>query len=147
MAFVAAAPALWAGIASAGVAAYSGYRSSVEQKNAGIVRSEELKMQAAAEGDQARQQEIERRRNLVRALATQNARAGAAGVETGGSIGSMARTDIRDASNDLLSGQVNSGNRIRMLTSQAGNARRAGKAAATTTLLDTAGTIAGKKYG
>lgn len=74
----------------------------------------------------------------MRALASQNAAAGGAGIETGGSFGLLARTDIRDARNDLLVERASSAQRIRSLTSQGRNARATGNARATLTLLNTA---------
>ncbi|MGH8235407.1 MAG: hypothetical protein ACREXP_00105, partial [Steroidobacteraceae bacterium] len=118
------------------VGAYSAYQT----KKAGLIQQAELKAQAKTEAVAAGQQQIERRRSLIRALSSQNAAAGAAGIETSGSAEAIARRDIRDAQNDLSYGTLNSQNRQRALRSQASNAARIGNTSAATSLLDTANT-------
>lgn len=117
-----------------------GVASAVQQRNAGKDQEALLKSQAKNESIAAEQREIERRRSLVRALASQNAAAGAAGIETGGSASAIARADIRDAQNDLLYDTYNSSARQRALRSQASNAARIGNTNAAVSLLDTART-------
>lgn len=136
MAFIAAAglPLLLSTGATVAVGAYS----AIQQKKAGDIQAAELKAQAKTEAVAAGQREIDRRRNLIRALSSQNAAAGAAGVETSGSVAAIARSDIRDASNDLLYSNMNSTARQRALRSQAGNASRIGRTNAAVSLLDSA---------
>jgi hypothetical protein len=134
MAFAALAPALPYIIGGLGLAA-GGY-SAYQQKKIGLIQSAEIKAQAKTEAASAGQQQIERRRSLIRALSSQNAAAGAGGVETGGSVEAIARRDIRDAQNDLLVGDMNTQSRQRALRSQASNATRIGNANAATSLLD-----------
>lgn len=110
--------------------------SATQERNAGIAKEQEATATAAAEGDAARQREIGRRRALVRALASQNARAGATGLQTDGSIGSLIRSDINDASNDLLVDRANSQQRIASLRASGKAARRAGDLGAIGSLLD-----------
>lgn len=136
MAFLAALPAATTLLAGASVAV--GAYSAVQQRKAGLIQSAELKAQAKTEAVAAGQQQIERRRALIRALSSQNAAAGAAGIEFGGSPEAIARRDIRDAQNDLLVAGLNSTNRQRALRSQASNSVRVGNANAATSLLDTA---------
>lgn len=122
-------------LATAAVGVYS----AIEAKKAGDEASSEAKGAAIREGDAARGREIDRRRNLVRALASQNASAGAGGA-TGQSYEAIARSDIRDAQNDLLTDNVNSDARQRALRQRAGNFQRQGYAHAATSLLDTGST-------
>lgn len=139
MAFVAAVPA-WVGVATAVVGAGAGIYSAYNTAKTGAIQAAELKAQARTEADAAMQQQIERRRDLLRALASQNAAAGAAGIETGGSFGGIVRRQINENSNDLLVQDANSQSRQRALASRASNARQSANASAATSLLDTAGT-------
>lgn len=115
----------------------AGTAAAIQQRNAGIAVSNEAKLEAKKEGDAARGREIERRRDLIRAISSQNARAGALGIATTGSVGAIARADIRDAQNDLLTDSVNTQTRQSILRSQARNARAQGNLGAVTSLLDT----------
>jgi hypothetical protein len=124
------------GLAIAGLAA--GVYSAAQTRKAGQEQKDQLRAQAKTEGVAAQQREIERRRNLIRALSSQNAAAGAAGITTDGSAGAIARADIRDAQNDLLYSTANSTARQRALRSQASNAARVGNTNAAVSLLDTA---------
>jgi hypothetical protein len=134
LAAVGGGSAVAGGVAVAGLAV--GAYSAIQQKNLGDDQKAELKAQAKTEGVAAQQREVERRRNLIRALASQNAAAGAAGIETSGSVEALARRDIRDSHNDLLSNSINTQARQRALRSQASNAARAGRTNAATSLLD-----------
>ena len=116
-------------LAVAGLKAAQTYKAGQEQ-------SIELKQQARLEQDAATQREIERRRALLRALGSQNAAAGAAGVEKGGSIGGIIRTDIKNNENDLLVSRMNSSAQYRLRMRQAANARKQGTIGAVTSLLD-----------
>jgi hypothetical protein len=124
------------GIALASAAA--GVYSSVQQAKAGAAQAAQYKEAAAREADSARQDEIDRRRALVRGLAERAAYAGAAGIATDGSLGTLTRTDIKDNRNDLLVSGINSRTRQRALRGQASSARTQGNAAAVGSLLDTA---------
>jgi len=132
MAFLAAAAPYIAGLSAA-----AGVYSAAKQVQIGKIQQAELKAQAKTEAVAAGQQQIERRRALIRALSSQNAAAGAAGVEFGGSLEAIARRDIKDAQNDLLVLGMNSQNRQRALRSQASNSTRIANANAATSLLDT----------
>lgn len=72
----------------------------------------------------------------MRALSSQNAAAGAGGIETSGSAGAGIRRQIDQNSNDLLTIDANSSARQSMLQSQASNAVRAGNLGAAVSLLD-----------
>lgn len=115
--------------------------AAVETHNAGVEQSNQTKMQARQEADAAAQRENERRRNLLRSLASQNAAAGAGGVETSGSIGGIIRSDINYAQNDLTIDAANSSGQQQALASQARAERRSADAKAVTSLLDGAGKV------
>lgn len=124
-----------------GVTAAAGTYAAVESHNAGVEASNQTKMQARTEADAAAQRENDRRRNLLKALASQNASAGAAGVETSGSIGGIIKSDINYAQNDLSINAANSSGQQQALASQARAERRSGDAKAVVSLLDTGGKV------
>jgi hypothetical protein len=126
-----------------GATAASGLMSATAARNAGIAQSNDMKYQAYVEGLSAKQQEIDRRRSLLRALASANAAAGAGGIETSGSFGGIVRQSIKDNTNDLLIGAANASAKQQTLSIGARNARAAGNTNAALSLLDTTGKIAG----
>lgn len=138
MAFLAAVPA-WVGIASAAVSAGAGIYSAYQTQKAGALQAAELKAQARQEADAAQQTAINRRKDLLRALASQNAAAGATGIETTGSFGGIIRKNINDNTNDLLVDNATTQARQRALASRASNAVQSANAAAATSLMDTVG--------
>jgi hypothetical protein len=123
-----------ASLAAAGFAAKA-------QHDAGVIQSAEYKLQAKQAGDAARGREIERKRDLLKALATQAATAGAQGVAMQGSNVAIARADINQSRNDLLTDTANARSQERILRSRAANARSSGNAAAVTSLLGAANTF------
>lgn len=125
-----------------GATVASGAYTAYQQKKAGQVANAEARIAANREGDAARGREIERRRALLRSLASQNAGAGAAGVDPNMII---AGADIQYAADDLLTDTGNTRSEQARLRLQGQNAKRAGTAGAFTTLLDTA-TAAGTLY-
>lgn len=125
-------------LASAAATAYSGYTAAQEQRRAGRFAQAQSEINAAAEGDAARQREIERKKMLRRALSSQIAQSGAQGIAFEGSTARAAQLDIADAQNDLSVDRANTKTRQRALRAQGQNARISGNAQATTTLLDTA---------
>jgi hypothetical protein len=118
--------------------AAGGVTAAIQQRNAGIIASNQYTAQVRTEGNAAKQREIERRQALMRTLATTNARAGAMGVETSGSIGGIIRKDIKENQQDLLVNAANYSARRRDLLTAASNARQQGNLAAVGSLLDTA---------
>lgn len=138
MAFMASIPAI-IGAASAIASAGAGVYSAQMTKKAGAEQANQLKLQARAEASAAKQDEIGRRRNLMRALASQSAAAGARGIEATGSFGNIMARDIAENENDLLITGAGTSMRQRALAAAASNSRRAGNASATASLLDTAG--------
>ena len=126
-------------LATAAVTVYSGLESAKQNRRAGAAAQAEAQMAATTEGDAARQRELERKRNLLRAISSQTATAAAAGIKANeGSANSLINLDIAEANIDQ---NVDSGNtkaQQRALQFRGQNARIAGNAAARTSLLDTA---------
>lgn len=120
-----------------GLTVATGAYAAREQYRSGQIKEAELKTQAKTEAVAAGQQQIERRRALIRALSSQNAAAGAAAIETSGSVEAIARRDIKDAQNDLLYSTMSSDARQRTLRSQASNSARSGRTRAAVSLADT----------
>lgn len=114
-----------------------GALSAAQQYRSGKQIEVQYKQEAKQEGDQARQREIDRKKNLLRALASQNAAAGASGADFTGSLENLARTDIEEASTDLEVDQVNSSRRGRVLRASGREAATAGTIQAGASLLDT----------
>lgn len=137
MAFIAAVPA-WVSVVSAVAGVVAGGISAYNTAKAGKIQAADLKVQARTEESAARQREIDRRRSLLRALASQNAAAGAAGIETGGSFGAIVQRNIADNANDLLVDNANTQARQQALAARASNAVKSANTAAAASLLDTA---------
>jgi hypothetical protein len=123
--------------------AASGVYSAQQQKAAGKAANAEAQIAANREGDAARGREIERRRALLRAIASQNAAAGAGGVAVNAAT---LGADLMYATDDLMADRSNTLQTQSLLRLQGSNAKRAGKVGAFTTLLDTAGSTAALSY-
>ena len=119
------------------VTAAAGVGSAVMTQQAGVAANQSARIAAKQEKDAARGREIERRRGLLTALASQSAAAGAQGVAFSGGKAAAAQRDIKDARNDLLTDTVNTRRNIRMLRLQGKSARTAGDMGAATSLLNT----------
>lgn len=148
MAFLAATPALLGGMSvgtaiAVGAAGASGLLAAKSARDAGAAQASDLRGQAYTERLAAKSRELDRRRDLIRALSSQNAAAGAGGVELSGSIGGIVRRNIKDNANDLLVDSANASMTQSSLESRARNAKRQGNLAAATSLLDSAGKVAG----
>lgn len=121
----------------------SGVYSAQQQKAAGKAANAEAQIAANREGDAAKKREIERRRALLRAIASQNAAAGAGGVAVNAAT---LGADLMYATDDLMTDRSNTLQTQSLLRLQGANAKRAGKVGAITTLLDTAGSTAALSY-
>lgn len=119
----------------------SGAMSAISARNAGVAQSNELKYQAYTEGLAAKQREIDRRRDLMKALSSQNAATGAGGIELGGSFGGIIRRNIKDNQSDLLVDAAGVSARQQAMLLAAKNAKAQGNMQAVTSLLDTAGKV------
>lgn len=104
----------------------------------GRAEAAEYKLQVKQEQDSARGREIERRRALLKALANQNAVAGAQGVAMSGGKAAIARSDIRDAQRDLLTDKAGTGMRVASYRARASNAKKAGTARAAVSIMEAA---------
>jgi uncharacterized protein HemX len=122
-----------ASIAAAGASAYGTYQAGQETKA-------QYKEQVKQEADSARQREIDRRRNLLSALASQAASAGAMGVSTrsGTGLAAVAQYDINESRRDSLVDRVNTGRSRNMLLKAGKNASTMGGIGAAASLLDSA---------
>ncbi len=90
----------------------------------GQAEAKDYKIQAKAEENNARNREIERKRNLIRSLALQNVRAGASGITSG--VGSSAQAiqmeDISRFNLDQSTDAAATGQRVSQLRQNASNA-------------------------
>lgn len=110
--------------------------SAKTQSNTRKEQRIQLEQRAKGEEDSARDRQIERRRRLIRALASQQASAPERGVSiASGSPQAIALDDIRLASLDESTDRAQSRRRILNLRRAGVNATRTGRAEATTTLL------------
>lgn len=143
MAFLAAAAPyiLAATTVAAGAVAAKDYH------DAGVAQDQQTKFQARTEADAAKGRELIRRNDLLRALSSQNAAAGAAGVETSGSIGGIMRTNIKQNRQDLLTDAAGVGARRAALLAGGANARSSGNLQAAGSLLSTASSAGNSLYG
>lgn len=126
-------------LAAAAATVYAGAESAKASRRAGQASAAEAQIQATSEGDAARQREIERKRNLLRAISSQSAVAGAAGVKINeGSPSSLINLDIAEANADSDVDAGNTKAKQRALKFRGQNAISAGNSAANVSMLDTA---------
>jgi hypothetical protein len=127
-------PAGWVALISAIV----GTGVSVKgQKDQARAVKQEAEAESRREGDAARTREIERRRALMRALASQTAEAGAMGVAPDKAT---AKYDIESANLDSLTDTVNTRGTQNSLSARGRNASRAARYGAAADLLGLGGT-------
>lgn len=129
-----------AGAVALGAAALTigtGVVSARNNRVAGQQADLEAQQAATVEGDAARQREILRKRDLLRAVSSQQAAYAAAGVKSNeGSPESLINLDVARAQEDSNIDFGNTKSRQRALQFRGQNARAAGNAAAATSLLD-----------
>ena len=123
----------WLVAAAAGGSAILGAGAA---RAAGQAQQDQYKAQARQEQDASRQREIERKRDLLKALSNQNAVVGAQGVSMTGSKAATAWKDINYAADDLLYDKANTKRSVGVLRTAGINARRQGDMAAVASLLD-----------
>lgn len=144
--FVPVLTTIGSGSAAAGGAivatAVAGAASAYQTYQAGSAEASALKQASRAEQDSARGREIERKRNLLAALANQRATAGAQGVAFEGGKEAIARKDILYAREDAMTDRANTDLKRRSLRDAASNAKKAGAMKAGISLLDTASKVA-----
>lgn len=123
-------------VISAASAAAGTAVSVYESHESGVAAANQAKDKARIANDQAVQQQINMRQNLVRALATQDAQAGAGGIGTGGSFGANALRQITQNQNDLLVTQAGASAQVSAYNQQASSDILMGNARAGASLLD-----------
>jgi hypothetical protein len=121
----------------AAVTAYSGVK-------AGQAVQAEDKMKARQAGLDATAKQIQIRQNMMQALASQNARAGANGQGTGGSLGATIQRQITQNQNDLLTNSTNASTQSQLFNEEGNSAAQTGELKAGASLLDFAGSNSGK---
>lgn len=122
---------------AAGATIVAGAATAYESHEAGVAAANQAKDKARVAADQSTQVQINQRQNLMRALASQNAQAGAGGIGTGGSFGANATRQITQNQNDLLVTQAGASAQIAGYNQQASNDILTGNINAGTSLLDT----------
>ena len=128
---VAAAIAAGASVAGAGVSAYSSHEAGVAQSNDAKAKA----TQATLEGTQ---KQIQIRQTMLKALASQNAAAGASGIGTGGSFGANVNRQITQNQSDLLALSADTSSEQQQYGLQASSATATGNLKAGASLLDAA---------
>jgi hypothetical protein len=120
--------------------------SAYAQHQAGEAQKNDATMRARQAGLEAGQKQINIRQNMLKALASQNAAAGAAGIGTGGSFGANVNRQITQNSNDLLALNADTSAEQSQYNAQGSNAVTTGNLKAGSSLLD-AGASAVKGFG
>ena len=100
-------------------------------------------MKARQAGLDAGGKQIEIRQNMLRALASQNAAAGAGGIGTGGSFGANVNRQITQNQDDLLTNSTNAATQESLFAMQGNSAETTANLGAGSSLLD-AGAALGK---
>lgn len=117
---------------SAAIAAASAGAAYVNQRNVGAAAQVQATQQAQADADAARGRELQRRQALATALSSQVAGStGAAGTYAG-----QAGRDIRDATNDLSTGGINTRRSQQMTLARGRATKQSSDTSATTGLID-----------
>jgi hypothetical protein len=104
------------------VAAASTAVAAKSAHDQGVVQAATAKEQALTDQQSLQQKELDRRRQLVSALASQNAAAGAYGVQTDGSLGASMNYQISQEQQDALATSAGASATSEMLTDQGRNA-------------------------
>lgn len=121
--------ALAAGLLSSAGSAY-------EQHKAGVAQAADAAMRSRQAGLEAGQKQINIRQNMLKALASQNAAAGAAGIGTGGSFGANVNRQISQNQNDLLALSADTSAEESQYGAQGRNAIAGGNVKAGASILD-----------
>ncbi len=136
MPYIVTAMAIVAVIGTA-VSAEAMHVAGVQAKNQDVVKSRQAGLDAASKSIQIRQ-------NMMQALASQNARAGAAGIGTGGSFGAGVQRQITQNQNDLLTNSANVASQQQLFGMAGASAEQQGNIQAGASLLDFAGSNSAK---
>ncbi len=136
MPYIVTAMAIVAAVGAA-VSAEEMHVAGVQAKNQDIVKSRQAGIDAQAK-------QIQIRQNMMQALASQNARAGAAGIGTGGSFGAGIQRQITQNQNDLLTNSTNVSTQQQLFGMAGASAEAQGNFQAGASLLDFAGSNSAK---
>ncbi len=117
--------------------------SAFEQHKQGVAQAHDAAMRSRQAGLEAGQKQINIRQNMLKALASQNSAAGAAGIGTGGSFGANVNRQITQNQNDLLGVGADTSIQTQQYSAQGRNAITTGNVKAGASLLDAAGSAAG----
>jgi hypothetical protein len=110
--------------------------SAFEQHKAGVAQAADAAMRSRQAGLEAGQKQINIRQNMLKALASQNAAAGAAGIGTGGSFGANVNRQISQNQNDLLALSADTSAEESQYGAQGRNAIAGGNVKAGASILD-----------
>jgi hypothetical protein len=110
--------------------------SAFEQHKAGVAQANDAAAKSRQAGLEAGQKQINIRQNMLKALASQNAAAGASGIGTGGSFGANVNRQITQNQNDLLALSADTSSEQSQYGAQGVNAVATGNIKAGTSLLD-----------
>lgn len=109
--------------------------SAFEQHKAGVAQANDAAMRSRQAGLEAGQKQINIRQNMLKALASQNAAAGAAGIGTGGSFSANVKRQITQNQNDLLGVGADTSIQTQQYSAQGRNAITSGNVKAGASLL------------
>jgi len=123
--------------AGAAASAYSSHEAGVATKNQDVLKSRQAGLDAASK-------QIQIRQNMMQALASQNARAGASGIGTGGSFGAGIQLQITQNQNDLLTNSANVSTQQQLFGMAGASEEAQGNLQAGASLLDFAGSNSAK---
>ena len=127
---------------AAGASVVAGGVTAYEAHVQGEAQANQAKQKARTVGDQAAQQQIQMRQNMLRALASQNAGTlGAVGTGAASGFGANAKRQINQNQNDLMVSSANSSAQISLLDQQASNDVAAGNATAAGDAVNTLGKL------
>ena len=131
-------------VASAATTAVAGVRQGQAFEAQGKAEQADLNRQAELERLGAKDRSIERRRRLNTVLAGQIARTGAAGITFEGTPAAVAKGDVQQFELEEAGAKFSDLERISQLRRAGSAARRRGKQAKRTTLLQTGATVLGQ---
>ncbi len=132
------------GLLSAGVSAYSAYEAGEAAEAQAKGQQDQLNRQAEQEEMAAKEREIDRRKRLLSAMASQNAASAASGIRAyEGSALNMLKTDVNSYEYDSIMDKGSTASTIGNLKSQGQWAMYGGKATKTASLFGAAATGVG----
>ncbi len=121
--------------------------SAFASHEAGVANKNEAEMKSRQAGLEAGQKQIQIRQNMLKALASQNAAAGAGGIGTGGSFGANVNRQITQNQSDLLALSADTSSQQSLYGQQASNAVTTGNLKAGASLMDYVGSKTGPVLG